>query len=149
LIDIPPQALGNWLRGTIRPGSVYKFSEETFSSADPHFFIVLNHTPSTDPFIALVVASSRIDKVRRRRSHLSQETLIRINPDQYADFTVPSIVDGNHVEKRTIGELERKIKNGSLTIKADMDMVLIKRIRSAVMLSTMVEEEVQDLFLVC
>jgi len=149
LIDISPEALGNWLRATIKAGSVYKFSEETFSSTDPHFFIVLNPTPKTDPFIALVVASSQIEKVRRRNNHLPQETLVRINPDQYADFTVPSIVNGNQVYQRTIGELEIKMKRGELEIKAEMDMALIKRIRTAVNLSPMVEEEVKDIFLVC
>jgi hypothetical protein len=149
LIDIPPEALGKWLRATIKAGSVYKFSEETFSSTDPHFFIVLNPTPQTDPFIALVCASSQIEKVRRRRNHLSQETLVRINPNQYVDFTKPSIVDGNEVHRRTIEELEIKIRKGELEIKAVMDMALIKRIRAAVMLSRMVEEEVKDLFLVC
>jgi hypothetical protein len=77
------------------------------------------------------------------------ETLVRVNPSQYADFTVPSIIDGNYVHQRSIGELEKKIIRGTLEIKADMDMVLIKRMRAAVKLSPMVEEEIKDLFLVC
>jgi hypothetical protein len=149
VIDFPPEAKANWLKGTIKAGSVYKFSEATFSSTDPHFFIVLNHTPSADPFIALVVASSQIAKVQGRNSHLPPETLIRINPGQYADFTLPSIVDGNQVHQRSIGELEFKIKTGKLEIKADMDLSLVKRIRIAVNLSKKVEDEVKDLFLVC
>jgi len=41
------------------------------------------------------------------------------------------------------------MKRGELEIKAEMDMALIKRIRTAVNLSPMVEEEVKDIFLVC
>jgi hypothetical protein len=149
LVDFPPTAQANWFRATIKAESVYKFSEATFSSSDPHFFIVLNPTPLSDPFIALACSSSRIDKVLRRTSHLPPGTLVRINPGQYADFTVPSIIDGNQVHRRSIGELESKIKNGGLTINAEMDMSLIKRIRAAVKLSPVVEEEVKDLFLVC
>jgi hypothetical protein len=145
LIYIP-----NWLTESIKAGSVYKFSEETFSSSDPHFFIVLNHTPSTDPFIALVVASSQIEKVRRRNSHLSQETMVIIKKNEYTDFIRDrSIVDGNQVHQRSIAELEFKIKAGKLEIKADMDLSLIKQIRAAVKLSKMVEDEVKDLFIVC
>jgi hypothetical protein len=149
LIDIPPEAKVNWLRANLKAGSVYYFSDDSFSSTDPHYFIVLNPDPLNDPFLALVCASSQIDKVRRRSSHLSLATLVRINPDQYTDFTVPSIIDGNYVHQRSIGELERKIRRGALEIKADMDMTLIKKIRTAVMLSTMIEEEVRDLFLIC
>jgi len=150
LIDIPPEALGKWLRATIKAGSVYKFSDLTFSSANPHFFIVLNHDPKNDSFIALVCSSSKVDKVRRRRSHLPQGTLVTIQRSEYTDFTEEySIVDGNQVYQRSIGELELKIRKGELEIKADMDMTLIKKIRAAVNLSPMVEEEVKDLFLVC
>ncbi|MFZ5452306.1 MAG: hypothetical protein ACOZF2_10635 [Thermodesulfobacteriota bacterium] len=144
MADEPPD-----IRATIRAGSVYKFPESTFSSTESHFFIVLNHDPLSDPFIALVCASSKIEKVRRRRSHLPQETLVRINPDRYADFTLPSIVDGNQVYQRSIGELELKIRRGQLEIKADMDMVFVRRLREAVKCSPMVEEEVKDLFLSC
>jgi len=149
LTDIPPDAREDSIRATIKAGSVYKFPDETFSSTEPHFFIVLNPDPLSNSFVALVCASSKIDRVRRRRSHLPPETLVRINPDQYADFTRPSIVDGNQVYQRSIGELELKIRRGQLEIKADMDMVFIKRIRAAVMRSPMVEEEVKDLFLAC
>lgn len=133
----------------MKAGSVYKFPEETFSSTDPHFFIVLNPSPLTDPFVALVCASSRVEKVRRRRSHLPLSTLVTIRIAEYADFTEYSIVDGNQVYRRSIGELELKIRRGELEIKKDMDMTLIKRIRAAVKLSPMVEEEIKDLFLVC
>lgn len=78
MIDIPAEVRIAWLKATIRPGSVYKFPEEKFSSTDPHFFIVLNHTPLNDPFIALAVASSRIEKVRRSNSHLPAETMVII-----------------------------------------------------------------------
>ena len=149
MTNIPPDARESLIRATIKAGSVYKFPEETFSSPDPHFFIVLNPDPTNDSFLALVCSSSKIDKVRRRRSHLPQETLVRINPDQYADFTEPSIVDGNQVYQRSMGELELKIRRGQLQIKADMDMILIKRIRAAVMRSPLVEEEVKDLLLAC
>lgn len=146
-MEIP---LGDWLKKTIKPGSVYSFAVPSFSSSTPHFFIVLNPNPLSDPFIATVISSSQIDKVRRRRSHLPPGTLLTIKSSEYADFTEDnSIVDGNHVYRWTIGELTAKATNKELTIKADMDMALIKKIRVAVKLSPLVEEEVKDLFLVC
>ncbi|OGP71840.1 MAG: hypothetical protein A2Y80_08120 [Deltaproteobacteria bacterium RBG_13_58_19] len=76
--------------------------------------------------------------------------MVIIKRSEYPDFTEDySIVDGNQVHQRSIGELELKIRKGELEIKADMDMALIKKIRAAVKLSPMVEEEVNDLFLVC
>jgi hypothetical protein len=141
---------GEWLRKTIKAGSVYYFAVGAFSSDDPHFFIVLNPNPSHDLFIATVVASSRIEKVRRRSSHLPPGTLVIIKGSQYTDFTEDySIIDGNHVHRWSIDELAAKADREELIIKADMNMTLIKKIRTAVKLSPMVEEEVMDLFLVC
>jgi hypothetical protein len=145
LIYIP-----NWLTNSIKAGSVYKFSEATFPSSDPHFFIVLNHTPATDPFIALVVASSQVEKVRSRNAHLSAETMVIIRNTEYVYFTKDrSIIDCNEVSQRSINELEFMNKVGKLEIKADMDIPLIIKLRVSVRLSKKVEEEVKDLFLAC
>jgi hypothetical protein len=141
---------GDLLKKNIKAGSVYYFPTLKLQSTDPHFFIVLNPDPLNDPFIATVVASSQIDKVRRRSSHLPSGTLVIIRDTQYPDFTEPrSIIDGNYVHRWSIDELMRKADRGELTIKADMDIALIKKIRTAVKLSPMIEEEVLDLFLVC
>lgn len=140
----------NWLTNSIKAGSVYKFSEATFPSSNPHFFIVLNHTPSTDPFIALTVASSQVENVHGRNSHLPAETMVIIKNTEYVDFTKDrSIIDCNMVFQRSISELELMNKVGKLEIKADLDISLIKKLRVAVRLSKKVEEEVKDLFLVC
>jgi hypothetical protein len=141
---------GDLLKKSARAGSVYYFSASTFQSSSPHFFIVLNHDPLNEPFIATVVASSQIDKVRRRSSHLPPGTLVIIRRTEYCDFTEDrSIIDGNYVHRWSIAELAAKANRQELTIKTDMNMALIKKIRDAVKLSPLVEEEVIDLFLVC
>ena len=59
-MEVPPEVQ---IKGTIQPGSVYYFIEETFSSPEPHYFIVVNIDPYSDTIIILVCASHSIDKV--------------------------------------------------------------------------------------
>ncbi len=59
MIDIPDEIR---IKATIKTGTVYYFTEETFSSDEPHYFIVLNHNPAGANIITLVCSSSQIDK---------------------------------------------------------------------------------------
>lgn len=102
---------------SIQPGSVYYFSEESFSSTEPHFSIVLNHSPTDDGMRLSVCPSSRPDSVKGRRKYQPIETLVEIRMGDYLDSTSDSIVDCNTIIEKTIGELavklSRNLRNAS------------------------------------
>ena len=74
MIEIPPEVQ---VKSTIKPGTVYYFTEESFKSEEPHYFIVINHDPVNDEVVLMVCASSKVEKVIRRRKKI-QETIIII-----------------------------------------------------------------------
>ena len=88
MIDIPPEVQ---IKATIKPGSVYYFSEDTFFSDEPHYFIVINKNPQSDIVILLVCSSSQIRKTKFRRRGLPG-TLVEIRKEQYEEFTRDSII---------------------------------------------------------
>lgn len=135
------------IKASIQPGSVYYFPDEELSSNEPHYFIVLNHSPSDDMVLLLVCSSSQIEKVKRRRSGLPG-TCIEIAMSDYKDFTVDSIVDCNNVFKRSIGHLVYKLNSGELTIKNEMNLAIVQQLRSAVLRSTLVSREDKQMLIV-
>lgn len=72
-MEVPPEVA---IKATIRPGSVFYFLEDTLTSDEPHYFIVINIDPLTDKTLVLVCASSQIPRVRRRRRNCPAETLV-------------------------------------------------------------------------
>lgn len=138
MIDITPEVR---LKSTVRPGTVYFYQEESFSSDASHFFIVLNDYRATDQVLLLVCPSSQVEKVRRRRRGLPPGTLVEINRDEYLDFTLDSIVDCNTVIRKNIEELIQKFSQGKLKIRTNMPVEILGKLRNAVHLSPMVSEE--------
>ena len=142
MIDITPEAR---LKSTVRPGTVYLYQEESFSSDASHFFIVLNDYRATDQVLLLVYPSSQVEKVRRRRRDFPPETLVEIKQDEYLNFTVDSIVDCNTVIRKNIEELIQKLSQGKLKIKANMPVEILGKLTNAVHLSPMVSEEDKEM----
>lgn len=137
MIDISPEIQ---IKSTIRPGSVYYFPEETFTSDEPHYFIVINREPLADEIILLVCASSKIESVKRRRRDLPG-TVVVIKKDEYPELARDSIVDCNAVITKRIEYLVLKPRQGRLRLKMEIDMTVVDRLRKAVMRSPRVEGE--------
>ena len=129
------------LRLTLRPGTVYYFQHRALSSAEPHYFIVVNSDPLGDQILLLAVASSKIETVRQRRRAQPAATLVEVSPAEYSGFRVPSIVDCNRVFRRSLAELVEDWKAGILQPKDDLPAALLARIQAGVKLSPLVEQE--------
>jgi len=142
LIDIPPEIA---IRATIRPGSVYYFTESSFSSLEPHYFIVINIDPLQDRIIFLVCASSQIDKVKQRYRICPGETLIEISPSQYRDFRFDSVINCNEVIEKTVDQLVEKLIQKKLKLKTEMDSALVKQLRQGVLCSPLIEQRIKKL----
>lgn len=127
----------------LRGGSVFYLQERSLTSPLPHFFVVLNHDPRSDACLLLVVSSSQIESVKRRRSSLPAETLVEIGADEYRDFTKDSIIDCNNVFHRTKAELQELMNSGG-THKADIPRELLEKMRAGVLASPVIENETKD-----
>jgi hypothetical protein len=142
--EIPPDVI---LKSTIRPGSVYYFPHETFSSDAPHYFIVINKEPFTAPTILMVCSSTRFFKVQTRNANVPAQTLVRITPAQYPDFPYPSIIDCNRVYKESIEGLIQRLSNRTLQLKAEMNMTLVEQLRQGVLSSPQIAGNIKKLLL--
>jgi len=142
LIDIPSKIQ---IRSTIKSGSVYYFPEETFDSSGAHYFIVLNTNPQTDTVLILVCASSRMNKVRKRRRTCPRKTLIEITSKQYSGFSRNSIIDCNRIVEKTTEQLIDKLSKGKLRMEAEMGLSLVNQIIEGVMESPLIEQRIKKM----
>lgn len=141
-MDIPPDLQ---IKSSIKPGSVYYFSDEKLTSKNPHFFVVINRDPLSDAVLLLLCASSKIEKKRMWYSACPSETLVEVSPTQYRDFTVPTIINCNVVFDFTISQLIAKRASGLLYFKTEMDISIIEELRKGVLASPTVEHKFKAL----
>jgi len=134
-LEIPPEIT---IRESIRPGSVYYFPHEKFVSQEPHFFVVINISPTTENVIFLAYPSSKIEIVKRRNKNNPPQTLVAVRQDQYPDFTCDSIFDCNKIQVDSIEKLVQRLSSGKLRLKAEMDIVLVEQLRRGVFASRLI-----------
>jgi len=142
---MPPQWTDSLLRFTLRGGSVYFLQHRDLHSEKSHYFVVLNLDPGCDEFLVLAVASSKITSVKDRSRNLPPNTLVEITPAEYADFTLPSIVDCNHVFHKTRLELLQKLQGNLAWEKTPMPADILAKIRQGVLSSPLIEDAIKDL----
>ena len=143
---MPPQWSEAMLRLTLRGGSVYYLQHRNLSSAEPHYFVVLNVDPHADAFLVLAVTSSKVDSVHRRSKNLPPHTLVEISPDDYPDlhFTLPTIVDCNYWFRITKQELLQKLQAGLASEKMQLPATILKKLRAGMLASPLIEAEIKD-----
>ena len=139
-----PQWTEAMLRLTLRAGSGYYLQHRVLSSAEPHYFVVLNQQPHDDNFLVFAVASSRVEGVRRRSQNMPAETLVDISPAEYPEFKVPSIVDCNHWFLVTRQELLQKLQANLASEKRPLPDALLARLRKGMLASELIEDEIKD-----
>ena len=132
------------IRLTLRAGSVYYFQEHGLTSAEPHYFIVINSQPLEQLQVVLVVISSKIQKGKRLRADLPG-TVVQIEPKDYDELKTSSIVDCNVIFRRSLSELVDRIRRKEVRHHKDLPNQLLDAIRAAVKMSTLVEEETKAL----
>lgn len=140
-MEIPPEVT---IKASIKPGSVYYFPNEKFSSDEPHYFIVINLPPIKDnDTIVLLYASSKLEKVKKRNRSNPSQTLVTVSKNQYSDFTCTSIFDCNKFHIETIESLINRLSSGKLKLKSEMDIKLVKQLRQGVLASPLVPQEIK------
>lgn len=128
------------IRLSLRQGTVYYMAERTLSSIEPHFFIVLNTNPLRDETLLLVMSSSQIDSVKRRRVKEPPSTVVEINQVDYADFTKDSVVDCNNVFSKSLLELCEQYQKKGIVSKSDIPPSILAKLTQGVLDSRIVSE---------
>jgi hypothetical protein len=139
-MEIPAIAV---IRSTIRTGTIYYFQEESFSSTEPHYFVVLNELPSQDKILILVCASSQIDKRKNaiKKLGLPTETLVEILPEQCPSFKKHSIFDCNSIIEKPIQAVIEKLELQKLHVCVDyIPKDIIEKLIQGVIVSPQVPE---------
>lgn len=144
-MDIPAQVR---VVAGIQTGSVFYFEEETISSEEPHYFVVLNRNPQTEEILILAIASSQVEKRKQiiERLGFSVETLVEISPQEYALFTKDTVIDCNRAFEKSIQSLAEKLENGKLKVcKEIMPSEIVERIVKGMLVSTQISKNIQEL----
>lgn len=146
-MDIPAHVR---ILAAIQTGSVYYFREEAPSSAESHYFVVLNKDPRNEEVLVLVCASSQIDKRRRIIEKLGfpAETLICISPSEYPLFTKDTVIDCNRAFEKTCQSLIAKLELGKLkTCTELMPPEIVRKLIRGIRISTQVAEKIKKVLL--
>lgn len=127
---------------TLRRGTVYYLQHRSLSSAEPHYFIVLNSAPVEQRVILMSVFTSQIEKQERAISRAGhpEETLVRIKPSDYSELTKDSCINCNKVFSKPLAEL---IQHWPDMEKKPIDLPtdILEQILTGIELSSQVSEE--------
>ena len=135
------------IRLKIKSGSVFYYVEKTFvTSNEPHYFVVLNRNPSTDPFLVLVCITSHVQKVKKIWGH-ALNTLVEVGPKAYSKLKCPSIVNCNRYTPKTIEQLSFEAQTRILKHDDGIDESLLLLLRKALVASDQIEPKVKKLCL--
>jgi len=146
-MDIPARVR---ILGAIQTGSVFYFEEETITSTEPHYFVVLNKNPRTEEVLVLVCASSQVDKRKQaiQRLGFPQETLVFVSPTEYVLFKKDTVIDCNRAYERTPQSLIEKLEQGKLKVCTEiMAETIVQQLLQGVMASPQVAERVKQLLM--
>lgn len=128
------------IRVSLRQGTVYYMAERHLTSAQPHYFIVVNADPLGDEVLLLTVASSQIDTVIRRCSREPVSTVVEISEADYADFTKDSVIDCNRVFTKSLADLCSQWHRKEIVPKLDIPKEILDRLKQGILDSRLVSE---------
>ena len=98
-----------------------------------------------DSAIYLCWISHEVEKIKKLRSpRFFSGTLIEISPVEYNVLNVPSIIDCNRIEERSIEEIINKHEKEMLHFKQNLPNGFIERIWDAIQLSPAVINKIKD-----
>ncbi|GAA5484595.1 hypothetical protein [Haloferula sargassicola] len=114
--------------------------DRSLTSLEPHYFVVVNADPLGDQLLLLTVASSQVEKVKRRRSREPASTVVEIGEAEYADFTKDSVIDCNQVFTKSLADLCSQWGRKEIVAKLDLPASLLDKLRLGIRDSRLVSE---------
>lgn len=134
-MDLPP----NILDKIIKPGCIFYFREEAFSSQEPHYFCVLNSSRDNQTAILMVCCQSNVEKRIRARKNFP-DTLVIVDESDLPFLDRKSVFDCNSVIIKSIDEVKTKFAGGDLVPKDQVSEVILKRLIQGVLSSPLVSD---------
>jgi hypothetical protein len=136
------------LRLSLREGSIYYFTDRQLTSAQPHYFIVVNSAPLTQRVLVLSVVTSQVADVKLRRQKCP-ETLVELGPDLTKVLKKASIVDCNDLKQIPLADFNARFVQKEIRyFDKDLPADLRRAIRKAIHASKIVLPEVKALIAV-
>lgn len=142
-MDIPAEIR---LKATIRTGSVFYFTEESWDADYPHNFVVLNQNPIIDSTLILVGATTLDIKIFYRIKDLPRETIVNVDETNCPFLNRPSHFNCNVIVGKKIEHLIAKLESGNLKIRPDYVSVdILEKIRLGVKASPLIDKWIKKL----
>ena len=134
------------LRVGLREGSIYYFQDRKLTSREPHFHIAVNADPLGQDVLLLTIVTSKVDKVKHRRSNCLQ-TVVEMTPaDLPKVLTKDSIVDCNDLIRVPLDEFCESWKRKEIEAFAeDLSAALRRAMRKAIHASDILADELKAL----
>ncbi len=131
------------IRLSLRQGTVYYMAERGLSSAEPHYFVVLNRNPLGSKILLLLVASSQVEKAQKRilRKSLPLESFVAIDEAEYDDFSKDSCIDCNKLFNKSVEELCEQWRKKEVRAHKDLPRELVEKLIAGVKASPLISEE--------
>lgn len=134
-MTLTPEELNDY----IFPGSVLRLSNSNTFSVEPHYHIILNKNPLTDPDIVMVIASTNIEGRLRhaQKTGKAPSTLLIFENKDCSFLSEESIFDCNSPSAISLSALYDKYNCGEWTIKNKFSVSpeILEKFRNAVRLS--------------
>ena len=72
------------IKSILKPGSVFYFTEDSFQSQAPHFFVILNKDPISENLLLMVNATSNVSERKNwvTKVGLPSETLVEADSEK-------------------------------------------------------------------
>jgi hypothetical protein len=145
-MDLPP---GKALLKTLKPGVVYYFSDSSFDSNEPHYFVVLNtkiEITEEERLIA-ICATSQVTKKQEyiSKRKLPESTLCILNGADCSFLKKETAFNGNTVHEFTIMSLYNKLVSKEIKKIKNINEDVLKKLRSAVIASPEVSPDIKTL----
>jgi hypothetical protein len=115
-------------------------ADRGLTSVEPHYFVVVNSDPLGDEVLLLTVASSQVEKVKRRRAREPEATAVEIEQSEYVEFTRNSVIDCNQVFTKSLWDLCNQWNRKEIIPKQDLPTELLQSLQSGILASRLVSE---------
>ena len=136
---------------TIREGSIFYFTEESFKTDEPHYFVTVHHTPLKDGVLFLVCAVTfdakvyeRIDRGMKYRS-LPKETFVDVMPEECEVLKSITLFDCNNIFEKDIEIFIDKLSKKELKMHGCIESDILGRLRRGVIKSPQVTREIKKI----
>lgn len=141
---MPDERLPLELRTGLRAGSVFYFQSREPTSAEPHFFVVVNAEPLRTELLVLTIVTSNLTDVRTR-NRTRMQTVVEITPADYSEFTLHSAIDCNAVFEKPLSDLAGMVRRKEVRFHRDLPPIIFAKVRAAVLASPVVADELKEM----